>query len=188
VSYGISRVTLNWFLSFLTGWKHQRYGGRCSEMTLVHYGVPQGSVLGPILFIMYTADLIALIKQYGLQHIEVRSVVCLQPHLFADDTQIVGSCCPTSVDTTTLRHQICVAEIANWMSSNRLQQSTSKSEVLWCSTSRRRHVIPSDHLIVGCDVIVPVESVGNLGLYLDTTMSLRCHITRLTLTCFAVLS
>jgi len=82
-----------------------------------------------------------------------------------------------------------VADIANWMSSNRLQQNTSKSEVLWCSTSRRRHLIPSNHLIVGSDVIVPVEYVRNLGLYLDTTMSLRCrdHITRLTSTCFGVL-
>jgi len=70
-----------------------------------------------------------------------------------------------------------VTDIANWMSSNRLQQNTSKSEVLWCSTARRRHLIPSDHLIVGSD----------LKLYLDTTMSLRCHITRLTSTCFGVL-
>jgi len=88
VSYGISGVALNWFLSYLTGRKHHvRYGGRCSETSLVHYGVPQGSVIGPILFIMYTADLIALKQQHGLQ-----------PHLFADDTQIVGSCCTTSVD------------------------------------------------------------------------------------------
>jgi len=127
---------------------------------------------------MNTADLFALIQQHGLQ-----------PHLFADDTQIVGSCCPTSVDTTTLRHriEICVAEIANWMSSNRLQQNTSKSEVLWCSTSCRRHLIPSDHLIVGYDAIVSVESVRNLEFYFDTMMSLRCHITRLTSTCFGIL-
>jgi len=96
VSYGISGVALNWFLSYLTGRKHHvRHGGRCSETSLVHYGVLQGSALGPILFIMYTADLSALIQQHGLQ-----------PHLFADDTQIVVSCCPTSVDTTTLRHRL----------------------------------------------------------------------------------
>jgi len=113
---------LNWLMSYLTGRKrYVRYGGRCSETTLVHYGVPQGSVLGPIIFIMHTVDLIALIQQRGLQ-----------PHLFADYTQIIGSCCPTSVDTTTLRHRldICVADIANWMLSSRLQQNTSKSDVV----------------------------------------------------------
>jgi len=123
VSYEISGIALNWFLSYLTGRKHHvRYGGRCSETTLIHYGVPQGSVLGPILFIMYIADLIVLIQQHGLQ-----------PNLFADDTNIVSSCCPTSVD----RHQIQ-------------------------TSSRHCHLIPSDHLIVGSDVIVPVESVRNL--------------------------
>jgi len=49
----------------------------------VKYGVPQGSVLGPILFILYTADRVPLIEQHGLV-----------PHLYADDAQIVGSCDP----------------------------------------------------------------------------------------------
>jgi len=59
-------------------------------------------------------------------------------------------------------------------------------EVRGVVVSRRRHLIHSDHLIVGSEVIVPVESVRNLRLYLDTTMSLRCHITRLTSTCFGL--
>ena len=96
VSYGISGVALNWFRSYLVGRKqHVRYGGRCSKTSFVEYGVPQGSILGPILVIMYTADLVVLIQQQTLQ-----------PHLYADDTQIVGSCRPTSDHITTLRHRI----------------------------------------------------------------------------------
>lgn len=73
-----------------------------------------------IIFIIYAADLAALIQRHGLL-----------PH--ADDTQIVGSCHPTATDTY----------VANWMSSNRLKLNASKSEVMRCCSSRRRHQIPS---------------------------------------------
>ncbi len=73
------------------------------------------------------------------------------------------------------------------MSSNRLQLNTSKTELMWCSTSRRRHTVPTDGLVIGPDVIEPVAAVRDLGLYLDSTMSMRDHISRLTSACFGVL-
>ena len=79
-TYGITRTAQGWFSSYLHERKiFVRYRGTSSTPSLLLCGVRQGSVLGPILFLLYTADLL------GLK---------LHPHLYADDTQIGGFCAP----------------------------------------------------------------------------------------------
>jgi len=82
ITYGVNGVAHYWFGSYLTG-RHQYVRIRASQSStvLMSYGVPQGSVLGPILFPLYTADIAALVGSHGL-HV----------HLYADDTQVYGSC------------------------------------------------------------------------------------------------
>ena len=84
-SFGLDGVVCSWFRSYLTGRVQRvRRGSSVSASVVLLYGVPQqGSVLGLLLFILYTADLICLIESF-----------CFRPHLYADDSQIQGSLSP----------------------------------------------------------------------------------------------
>ena len=87
-SFGIADVARDWFRSYLSGRRQfVCCGGIRSSAVPLICGVPQGSVLGPVLFILYVADLAALVESHGLT-----------PHQYADDTQIYGSCSPSHVD------------------------------------------------------------------------------------------
>ena len=81
-------------------------------------------MLGPVLFVLYTVELISLIERHGLS-----------PHLYADDTHVYGSCPPAAVDVDALSSQVteCADDTATWMKSNRLQLNPDKTEVLWCA-------------------------------------------------------
>ena len=75
-TYGLNGAVISWFTFYLCSrLEHVRISSTSSAPSVVPFGVPQGSVLGPILFLRYTADLLQLISRHPLH-----------PHAFADDT------------------------------------------------------------------------------------------------------
>jgi len=111
----------------------------------------------------------------------------LQPHLYANDTQIYGFCRPDATRSLESRMSDCISSVADWMSSNRLQLNATKMKILWCTSSRRQHQLPVSQLTVGNDQVTPVTSVCNLGIYMDADLSVRTHVIRTAAGCFAVL-
>ena len=176
-SFGISDAALSWFRSYLSDRKEiVRRGTLKSAVHSVTCGVPQGSVLGPILFVLYTADLAAIIQRHQL---------C--PHHYADDTQIYGSCRPSAAAALVARMSSCVEEVADWMRSNRLQLNAEKSEFIWFGTRQRIGAATLPSLPVLGDVIAPSSIVRNLGIYMDSQLSMGAHVDRTVARCFATL-
>ena len=147
-SYCIGGMALSWITSYLTD-RHQHVNRAGSQSTSQHinFGVPQGSVLRPLLFVLYTADLASLIDDHRLH-----------PHLYADDTQVYGWCRPTDVNLLQARMSHCIDDVWSWTRSNRLQLNPAKTEFVWCVPCRRRHHIPTSDVLVCTDQIHPVQS------------------------------
>jgi len=92
LTFGIDDTAHGWFQSYLSSRKqYVRRGPSKSSVTYLVCGVPQGSILGPILFVLYTVDLLMVIESHGL------SV------MYADDTQVYGSCRSSAVTTFTTK-------------------------------------------------------------------------------------
>lgn len=178
ISYGIDGTVLDWIASYLSDrTQHVRLGETRSPPSLVGpIQLPQGSVLGPVFFIMYAAALQRLIERHQLT-----------PHLYADDTQIYGSCRPADASGLAQKMSICIDEVSLWMKANRLQLNQAKTEVVWFASSRRQHQIPSDPVRVGSTHVFPAPTVRDLGVYLDADISMKKHINMIARACFATL-
>jgi hypothetical protein len=176
-SFGIVGSAHQWFVSYLTGRSQcVRCGNSSSQPTSLECGVPQGSVLGPILFVLYTADLQAIIQKHRLT-----------PHLYADDTQIYASCQPGDAGQLSSRLAECVSDVAAWMRSNRLQLNVDKTELMWFTTPRRLSHLPNSPITLGDYDVLPSTSARNLGVFFDAGLSMRRHIDVVVSRCFASL-
>ena len=138
-----------------------------STPSVLKCGVPQGSVLGPLLFTLYTHPLSTVICQSGISD-----------HFFADDSQRHKSSVPSDFPVLACCLKDCIEAVAEWMADSKLKMNDDKTEVLAIGTrSKLSQVIPNlaSMSISGCDIPFS-QSVRNLGFYLDETLSMDAHI------------
>ena len=156
--FGIKGAVLAWLRSYLTLRKQFFNVNKCrSSQRFLERGVPQGSVLGPLLYPLYTSSHANIIKRYNLEY-----------HSYADDTQLYvvfkTDCLDKMVECKTTIEQ-CVRDIDNWMVIKKVKLNQDKTEVVLIS-SRYRPRPPLDSLQIGNVTVVPSSSARNLGVHL----------------------
>jgi hypothetical protein len=173
-SFGINSKALSWFRSYLSGRSQfVLVNNQRSATSPLLFGVPQGSVLGPVLFVLYTTQLSTVINRHSINH-----------EMFADDTQLHNSSTPEHVNDLVSSLQDCFSDVKDWMLDHKLKLNEDKTEaVLFSSpTSSSRHDLPSA-IQLGLASIPFSDKVKDLGFHLDSDLAMRHHITK---TCQAV--
>ena len=165
--YGIGGIVLQWFQSYLSGRSYKvKIGKHFSKGICLLFGVPQGSILGPILFILYISDIERIAKCYGFR-----------VHVYADDTQLYISFVPLDIMSTVSNIEHCLREIKHWMTNNFLKLNEDKTKFLLISSNNDLHNIYTDLCIsFSGNIIFPSMDAINLGVTLDSTMSMEVYI------------
>ena len=167
--FGVVGTALNWFDSFLSGRKqHILVGDKTSDNFNLNCGVPQGSCNWPILFTLYVSRLFNIISQH------LPSV-----HGYADDKQIYLSFRPCSIHSeinTVSVIEKCIANVHSWIIGNCLMINDKKTDFPIIGTHQQLEKTSIESIIIGDSVIKPLESVRNLGSWLDAHMRMDVHI------------
>ena len=170
---GITDIPLNWFSSYLKDrYQSVSIQGTLSKSQPLQFGVPQGSVLGPLLFCLYISPLGSLIRNHNLDFQQ-----------YADDNQLYHTFSLSDSSSATIRMEAAALDIKNWMTKNKLQLNDGKTEVLFIRSQFNRIPLSIDHLKIGtCDVQL-AKSARDIGVTLDDQYNLRKHIS---LTCKSI--
>jgi Reverse transcriptase (RNA-dependent DNA polymerase) len=168
--FGVVDVPLRWIRSYLSGRTFfVRLGSSSSPTVSSTSGVPQGSVLGPVLFTAYVSPIGRLIQNHEIDY-----------HCYADDTQLY-----TALDFNHSRlskMESCINELQCWFWKNDLLLNPDKSETILLGTTQRLSHSPTYLSVVGSNLAVS-KILKTLGVTLDSSLTFANHVNNVVQSC-----
>ncbi len=168
-SSGVIGPPLKWISSYLSDRSQSvSIGSTLSTPANLLFGVPQGSVLGPLFFTIYSSPIADIVRTHGLD-----------VHKYADDTQLYLSFnvnTPNDEMLARQRIEACISDLRSWMSRNKLKLNDDKTELIILSSKHNQTKIQNNTIQIGSSTISSSTSVRNLGVFLDSSMSMETHV------------
>ena len=162
--HGVRGIALDWFTSYLSHRKqYVSVNGHTSEYLYISCGVPQGSVLGPLLFLIHINDLPSVSKY-----------LCF--YLFADDTNIYFEAKDLKTLQKIMNRELC--HVKKWFEANKLALNIEKTNFVVFHSPSKKLTEPII-LKFGRKKITHANHVKFLGVLLDETLSWRSHLIEL---------
>ena len=154
--YGIRGIAQNWFRSYLSNrMQGTDIGGIQSSLNYIKCGVPQGSVLGPLLFLLYINDI-------------VNSSELFKFTLFADDTSLFYSQKNSNkIDMSQVVNKE-LEKISHWLGANKLSLNVKKSQLLVFTLSKKK---PNINLTINGEALKEVQVAKYLGILIDNKLN-----------------
>ena len=175
--FGITADALKWFASYLKGRTQAvKVGEMHSEPKPLPTGFPQGSVLGPYMYPLYTLPLFKIAERHEISI-----------HMYADDTQLYLTCDPKDFNAAVLQLEKAISEVREWMMSNHLKLNEDKTEYLIIAKKSTLKHIKNTEINVGSAAITSSKTVKNIGGFLDQNMCMEEHAKNTIRTCYSQL-
>ena len=159
--YGIRGVPNDWFKSYLPNRsQYVSINGYDSGLAVINCGVPQGLVLGPLLFLLYINDLNQAIKFWEVHH-------------FADDTNLL--CLGNSIKKLNKLANVDLKRLVNWLNANKISLNVKRTEMVIFKSKQKKFEGDLKIKLSG-KRLYPTEGVKYLGLKIDTNLSWQYHV------------
>jgi len=157
--YGVRGAPLKWFENYLLN-RHQfvQISNSKSNQQLIKCGVPQGSIIGPILFLLYINDLPQATSLFSI--------------MFADDSNVFTAGSSTAECIETLNRELVL--LTEWIHSNKLSLNVDKSHLI--VFSKARHAPNDSTVFLDGKQLTQVHTIKFLGVIIDDKLSWQQHV------------